>query len=45
MTKGIARYFYNENPSPAVKNNNVTLVLDLSVSNANRVLITGRVLD
>jgi hypothetical protein len=45
LTKGIGKYFYNEDVSPPVKNDNVTLVLDLTVSNANTVHITGRVLD
>jgi hypothetical protein len=45
LTKGIGKYFYNENVNPAVKNNNVTLVLDLTVSNSTTVLIKGQVLD
>ena len=45
MTKGIGKYFYNENVSPAVKSDNVTLVLDLIVSNRTTVFIRGQVLD
>lgn len=44
ITKGINKYFYNENPTPSVKNNNVTLVLNLAVRGGN-VYITGQVLD
>ncbi len=44
ITKGINKYFYNENVTPAVKNNNVTLVLNLKVHGGN-VHITGQVLD
>ncbi len=44
ISKGINKYFYNENPTPAIKNNNVTLVLNLAVKNGN-VIITGQVLD
>lgn len=44
ITKGINKYFYNENPTPSLKNNNVTLVLNLTVRNGN-VVINGRVLD
>ena len=45
MTKGIGKYFYNENVSPAVKNDNVTMVLDLTVSNSTTVIIKGQILD
>ena len=44
ITKGINKYFFNENVNPAVKNNNVTLVLNLAVR-AGNVYITGQVLD
>jgi hypothetical protein len=44
ITKGINKYFFNETVSPAVKNNNVTLVLNLKVKNGN-VIIRGQVLD
>ena len=44
ITKGINKYFFNENVNPPVKNSNVTLVLNLSVRNGN-VHITGQVLD
>lgn len=44
ITKGINKYFYAENPTPALKNDNVTLVLKLTGSGAN-VIITGQVLD
>ncbi len=45
LSKGIGKYFYNENVSPPVKNDNVTLVLDLTVSNHTTVFIKGQVLD
>jgi len=45
LTKGIGKYFYNENPTPAIKNDNVTLVLDLTVSNRATVFIKAQVLD
>ena len=44
ISKGINKYFFNENPTSAIKNNNVTLVLNLAVKNGN-VIITGQVLD
>ncbi|MBL9134591.1 MAG: hypothetical protein JNK85_01920, partial [Verrucomicrobiales bacterium] len=44
ITKGINKYFYNENVNPPVKNNNVTLVLNLAVK-GGKVFITGQVLD
>lgn len=44
LTKGIGKYFFNENMSPAVKNNNITLSLELTVKSGN-VIIHGRVLD
>lgn len=44
LTKGVNKYFYNENPAEPVKNDNVTLVLTLTVRNGS-VHIRGRVLD
>lgn len=44
ISKGINKYFFNENLTPALKNNNVTLVLNLKVKGGN-VIITGQVLD
>ncbi|MCC6232461.1 MAG: hypothetical protein IT580_07440 [Verrucomicrobiales bacterium] len=44
ITKGINKYFYNENVNPPVKNNNITLVLHLKVK-GGQVHITGQVLD
>jgi hypothetical protein len=44
ITKGINKYFYNEDPTPALKNENITLVLSLEGSGPN-VIITGQVLD
>jgi hypothetical protein len=44
ITKGINKYFFNENVNPPVKNSNVTLVLNLTVRNGN-VHIIGQVLD
>ena len=44
ITKGINKYFFNENVDPPVKNQNVTLVLTLTVLHGN-VVIRGRVLD
>ena len=44
VTKGINKYFYNENPTPAIKNENVTLVLSLTGSGSN-VIINTRILD
>jgi hypothetical protein len=45
LTKGIGKYFYNENVQPPVKNNNVILVLDLTITNTDSVVIKGQVLD
>ncbi len=45
LTKGIGKYFYNEDPATPIKNDNVTLVLDLTVSNQTTVYIRGQVLD
>jgi hypothetical protein len=44
ITKGINTYFFDSNPTPPIKNNNVTLVLKLSAV-AGSVHITGSVLD
>ncbi|MFN0129581.1 MAG: hypothetical protein ACKV19_23185 [Verrucomicrobiales bacterium] len=44
LTKGINKYFYNEHPAEAVKNENVSLVLTLRAQNG-AVHIRGRVLD
>jgi hypothetical protein len=44
VVKGLNKYFYNENPTPAIKNENVTLVLSLTGSGGN-VIITAKVLD
>jgi hypothetical protein len=44
LTKGIGKYFYNENVTPPVKNVNVTLVLTLAAKDGT-VTITGKVLD
>jgi hypothetical protein len=44
VTKGINKYFFAENPTPALKNNNVRLTLTLTVQNGN-VTVRGRVLD
>jgi hypothetical protein len=44
ITKGINKYFHNENPTPAIKNDNVTLVLILTQKGTD-VYITGKILD
>ena len=44
ISKGINKYFHNENPTPAIKNDNVTLVLILTQVGTS-VSITGKVLD
>ena len=44
VVKGLNKYFYNENPTPAIKNENVTLVLSLTGSGGN-VIVTTKVLD
>ncbi len=44
ITKGINKYFFNANPTPSIKNENVTLVLGLLVQNGN-VTIHGQILD
>ncbi len=44
LTKGIGKYFYNENVAPPVKNVNVTLILSLTAKDGT-VTIKGSVLD
>ena len=44
LSKGINKYFYNENPDTPVKNDNITLVLNLTVREGS-VYIHGKVLD
>lgn len=44
ITKGINKYFYNENPTPEIKNENVTLVLSLTGAGTS-VIINAKVLD
>lgn len=44
ITKGINKYFFNENVAPPVKNENVTLHLSLTVQ-SGQVTIRGRVFD
>ncbi len=44
ITKGVNKYFYNENPPEPVKNQNITLSLSLVVRGGN-VIVTTRVLD
>jgi len=44
ITKGIGKYFYNENPPEPVKNEDVTLSLTLSAKGGN-VTVAARVLD
>lgn len=44
IIKGIGKYFYSENPTIPIKNENVTLSIQLTVHNGN-VIIRGRVLD
>lgn len=44
VTKSLDKYFYNENPATAIKNENVTMVLSLTVKNGN-VIITSKLLD
>ncbi|MBM3836925.1 MAG: hypothetical protein FJ398_02990 [Verrucomicrobia bacterium] len=44
ITKGIGKYFHNENPTPALKNEKVTLVLSLE-GRGTSVIINGKVLD
>src|SRR6266699_403274 len=44
ITKGIGKYFYNENPATPVKNDNVTMVLSMTVKNGS-VILNAKVLD
>ncbi|MGZ8938414.1 MAG: hypothetical protein ACXW32_04300 [Limisphaerales bacterium] len=44
VTKSLDKYFYNENPPAPIKNENVTMVLSLTVKNGN-VIITTKLLD
>lgn len=44
VTKGIQKYFYNENPTPALKNQNVTMVLSLT-GRGSDVVIHAQLLD
>lgn len=44
VTKSLDKYFYNENPPTAIKNDNITMVLSLTVKNGN-VIITAKALD
>ena len=44
ITKGINKYFIDDDPGTGVKNNNVTLVLSLTVKGGS-VYITGQILD
>ena len=44
LSKSIGKYFYNEDPAVPVKQDNITLVLNLSVKNGS-VHIRGQVLD
>mgnify|MGYP003574927479 FL=1 len=44
VTKALEKYFYNEDPAIAIKNENVTMVLSLTVRNGS-VIINSKVLD
>lgn len=44
LVKGINKYFYNEHVRPEIKNENITLVMELTVKNGS-VRFVGRVLD
>jgi hypothetical protein len=44
VSKGINKYFYSENPATPLKNENVTMVLSLTVKNGN-VIINSKLLD
>jgi hypothetical protein len=44
VTKSLDKYFYNENPPTAIKNDNVTMVLSLTVKNGN-VIVNTKLLD
>lgn len=44
MTKGIGKYFYNENPPTPIKNEKITLSLTLTVRGGS-VIVNARILD
>lgn len=44
ITKSLDKYFYNENPTTPIKNENITMVLSLTVKNGN-VIINAKALD
>ncbi|MBI4657851.1 MAG: hypothetical protein HY735_03195 [Verrucomicrobia bacterium] len=44
ITKGIGKYFYNENPATSLKNENVTLVLSLT-GKGTSVIVNAKVVD
>jgi hypothetical protein len=44
VTKGIGKYFYNQNPPDPLKNENVTMVLSLT-GQSNNVIVSTRLLD
>jgi hypothetical protein len=44
ITKGINKYFFDQNMNPAIKNENIVLCLNLAVK-GGKVYITGRILD
>jgi hypothetical protein len=44
LTKGINKYFYNDDPPDPVKNENVTMVLTLTMKSGS-VIIRGQILD
>src|SRR4051812_7146554 len=44
VSKSIGKYFYNENPPTPLKNDNVTMVLSLTVKNGS-VIINAKLLD
>jgi hypothetical protein len=44
VTKALDKYFYNDDPDEPIKNENVTMVLSLSVKDGN-VMINSKVLD
>jgi hypothetical protein len=44
ISKGINKYFYDESPALPIKNDNVTMVLSLTVRNGS-VIVTAKVLD
>ncbi|HVY68821.1 MAG TPA: hypothetical protein VHH73_02770, partial [Verrucomicrobiae bacterium] len=44
ITKSATQFFYNENPTPSVKQNNITMVLSLTGKDGN-VILDAKVLD